>query len=153
MWTMPPLPATINGIEIRVEEMTDELGRAVTLHSYPRVDLADIEDNGATPTTFRITGFVFGPNWLGDADLLKDNCRWGGEDVLVHPLCGTFRGKVTGVRVIHRDVEHDMARVSIDFVEGRVATQAFTSFTSPSSAAAAVRVAGDEATAALAAWP
>lgn len=144
------LDASLNGVGIIVQEIRDDIGRAVVEHAYPDRDGADLEDTGGEPRRISITGYVAGPTWWLDLQALEDAMNAGGTDTLVHPQYGTRTGKIRQISISHRDEEHNLARLQVQFVEGTVRQFSFATGTSVASAAAAVRNAGAAVTAAAA---
>jgi prophage DNA circulation protein len=152
MWTTPPLPCTLAGIVIMVESIENTYNQALIEHVYPDRDGADLEPVGADANRLSVTGYVTGPTWLWDLEVLVAAIQEPGAHVFVHPQLGTLTGRVRMLAVTHRDEEHDLARIRLDFVEGRlVDTLSFAAGSSIAASAAAVRTAAAAVTAAYAA--
>lgn len=150
-WAVIPLGCTLNGVAILVEEISDDVAVALVEHSYPYRDGADLEHVGAEPRRISITGIVRGPLWLEDLEILKSGIEDGTADTLVHPQFGTLFGKTRRLSIIHRDVEHSMARIRVEFVRGQFQSFSFAAGTSTTSAAASVDAAAASVTSAAAA--
>lgn len=149
-WTIPPLTCTLNSYTITIEQADDEFARALVEHVYPDRDGADLEDCGADSQRVTLTGHVSGPLWLSTLDGLKASLSLLSIHTLVHPQFGTLTGRVRRLSVTHRDDEHDLARLRIEFVAGTVQEWSFEVSASILSAAAAVENAAAAVTAAAA---
>lgn len=149
-WAVPPLPASLNAIDITVTEVTDELSRGVVEHLYPGRDGADLEDVGQEPRRLQITATVQGPTWLMVLEQLQASVETPYPDLFAHPQFGVLVGKVRRLSITHRDTVHSQAQLRIEFVEGRVKPAAFEVSVTIASAAAGVRTAAAAVTSALA---
>lgn len=150
-WKRAPLPCTLNGIVIHVDEVSDQEAASLAMHHYPHSDGADIEHLGADASQIAIMGSVSGSSWVEDIDALRTIVATSTPATFVHPQRGTLTGFLRQLRITARESEHDIARLQIEFVVQRPTPAAFAPVTTTTSAAAAVRTAGASATAAAAA--
>ena len=150
-WTRPPMPVTLNGVEFTVETASDEFGRSLIEHAYPDRDGADLQDTGAEPQRVNLQGFIKGPTWLEDLELMKLTLSLSQIHTLTHPQWGTLQGRTKRLGIDHREDEHDMARIRLEFVVGTVQVWAFGVTSTIATAAAAVNTAASAVTAAAAA--
>jgi prophage DNA circulation protein len=150
-WTTPPLLASLNNVPFEVETADDGHGRALVEHLYPGRDVPDLQDTGAEPQRIRLEGFIMGEGWLGQVRRLRAEVDRPGLQTLVHPQWGRQQGRVRSLDVRHVHDEHDFARITLEFIVGRVQGFAFEIGASPTAAAAAVESAAADVAAALAA--
>lgn len=155
-WASPPLPVIVNGIALfdgpHAETVEDTITSGLVEHAYPGRDGADLEPVGLEARRVTISGVIKGATWLSDLAVLTAAVSAGGSHTLVHPQRGLLTGRIRSLSVTHRDEEHSLARVRIEFVEGRLVSQlAFLPAASLAASAAAVRSAASAASAAAAA--
>lgn len=151
-WTRAPLPCTLNGIRVIVDSAEDTFTEGLVEHTYPDRNGADLEPVGSEARRLALTAFVTGPLWLEDLETLIASIQFPGAHTLVHPQFGTMTGRVRVLTITHRDEEHDLARLRIEFVEGRLIDGlSFANAATLASAAASVRTSCAAITAATAA--
>lgn len=150
-WLSPPIPLMIGDVQVTCETISDEIAHSVARHSYPGRDGADLERMGAEAVQTRITGALYGADWLVRLAALELYCSRGTEVAMQHPFRGLMNGAVTSLTPVHDADEHNKVRLDITFVQGQTVRQAFTAAVTATSAAAAVRAAAAEAEAARAA--
>lgn len=152
-WRRPPLRASLGGTEFECENIEDTTSRALVVHAYPDQDEADLEDCGGEPDSFRVAGFVSGPDMVMTVEYLRASVRGAGRVAFVHPFVGVQYGRVREFTTRRSAEQLDYASISFTFVVGQVRSHVFavSATSSPGAAASAVKSATSAATAALAA--
>lgn len=151
-WSRPPFEARLGDVPIVVTSSRDIVARALVLHAYPDRDGADLEDAGGEPLEVSLEGYVSGVAWYARLILLQSELRRTGVlHELVHPQHGTLFGRVRRLEISHRDEEHDLARLTLDFVEGTLAEFSYELGGSVAASAASIESAAADVLAALAA--
>lgn len=153
---VPPFPTSYRGVVFELARVTDQTGRLLIEHSYPRRDGVDFEDMGGEAGRYRIEGFVNGLGWADQLRALKaaiETAPLSGTATFIHPFWGPRTGLAKDLQVVHRAEVVDHARFSFSFVEGSSAPRVFSSSSSLASASAAATAAASGVTTAAAGLP
>ncbi|UGY13737.1 DNA circularization N-terminal domain-containing protein [Bradyrhizobium septentrionale] len=78
--------AAFRGAIFYVESGARSSGRRVVVHTYPKRNDPYSEDMGRTPLSFHVTGFLIGPNYLDDRDILIASLEADGPGTLQMPF-------------------------------------------------------------------
>ncbi|WP_238322018.1 DNA circularization N-terminal domain-containing protein [Komagataeibacter europaeus] len=70
-------------------------GRNFQIHRYPFRDQPWAEDLGRAPRSYRIRGFLIGPECLVQRDLLVMAAEAQGPGTLIHPTVGALQAALT----------------------------------------------------------
>ena len=87
-WRNALLPASLGDAGFHVEAGGKSGGRRISVHEYPKADTPNTEDMGRKARRWSITGYVIGPLYLDDRDVLIAVCEAEGPFTLVHPSLG-----------------------------------------------------------------
>ncbi|MCL2790126.1 MAG: DNA circularization N-terminal domain-containing protein [Desulfobulbus sp.] len=124
---MPDLyPAQIDGIELAIETLDDEITKAITKHEYPHRDGALLEDMGQHARTVKIKCHFWDDTYEAHQDLL-DHLDQMETIELVHPKYGPMRGSIESVAVHHDDSERHAA-IDLTFTQGLIEDTDDTAF-------------------------
>ena len=82
--------ASFREVEFHVYGADATYGRRQADHEYPQREKGYTEDLGKRLRRFPLQGFVYGRNWLTQAQRLIEACEKPGPGLLVHPWLGTF---------------------------------------------------------------
>jgi prophage DNA circulation protein len=111
-------PASFRGIPFHAEDTEAGTGRRVVVHEFPLSDDAQTEDLGRKSREISITGYVIGPSFADDRDLLlaalEDNAKPG---TLVLPGGQEFAARCTSVRTTQSAEGLNLIRFAMTFVE------------------------------------
>ena len=83
-------PALYKGVKFLIQNHTMTAGRKTVTHEFPNSDVRVVEDLGALPDSFSITGITTGGNYKNDRDNLIAALNSAGPGQLVHPFFGTL---------------------------------------------------------------
>ncbi|MGY6214991.1 DNA circularization protein [Methylolobus aquaticus] len=86
-----PLPCAFRGVPFYAVVTTNNFGRRVAPHQFPKYDVPYMEDMGRRAREFGITGFVIGPTWESARNDLITACEMPGLGTLQHPDYGAFQ--------------------------------------------------------------
>jgi prophage DNA circulation protein len=143
-WRDQLQPASFRDAPFFVDTADTAGGRKTVVHEYPFRDEAFAEDLGRRARSFRIDGYVLGPDYFSARDALSAALETKGPGTLIHPYHGRRNVSIVGPFGLRESKdEGGLARFSMEFVE--TASEAF----SPSSAIAAPAAASKSADAAL----
>lgn len=84
-WRLRLQPASFNGVRFHVEVQNRGSGRRVAMHEFPKKDVPYAEDMGRRFRTFSVMGYVVGPNYEFQRDLLIDQLELETNGILVLP--------------------------------------------------------------------
>lgn len=82
------LVASFNGAVFLISNSSTRGGRKDALHEYPNSDRQRVEDLGLRPRSYKITGFITGPDYIAKRDRLLEALESGVTGVLSHPFYG-----------------------------------------------------------------
>lgn len=117
-WKDKYRPAKFGKAGFKVESHDSDVGgRRVKTHEFPQREDHFTEDLGAKVKTYNFDAYVIGRDYMGERDLLIDECNKRGARTLVHPYLGTFKVVCTGCRLRESSAEGGMARLSLSFVD------------------------------------
>lgn len=89
-WRAALLPASFGGVEFHVEVGAQAGGRRNAGHEFAKRDTPYTEDMGRKARHWPITGYIIGPDYLGNRDDLIAACEAEGPSTLVHPSLGSM---------------------------------------------------------------
>ncbi len=108
--------ATLNGIKLEMETISDSFDKALARHHIPFSDRTLIQDMGLRERRIRLRCYFWADTYEAHKELLQ--MLWGRQDFeLDHPEYGLINGKVGRVHVRHDDKEQT-AEIDLDFVAG-----------------------------------
>jgi prophage DNA circulation protein len=122
-WRSKLRPASFRGVEFHVEEAESSFGRRFRIREYVKSDKIFVQDLGAAPDEFELTGYIIQNadndyDYFDQRDLLIRALKTKGPGQLVHP----FLGELT-VSVIERPTltesfsEGGIARFTMRFAQ------------------------------------
>jgi prophage DNA circulation protein len=85
-WRKAFRPAWFRGAFFHVDTDARAGGRRVALHQYPKRNLPYAEDMGRTAFAITVQGYLIGPNYLDDMDILIGCLEDDGPGLLSLPL-------------------------------------------------------------------
>jgi len=85
-WRRRYQQAWFRGATFHVETDTRASGRRVALHKYPKRNVPYAEDMGRAAIVFSVQGYLIGPNYLDDKDILIGCLEQDGPGVLRLPM-------------------------------------------------------------------
>ncbi len=109
--------ASFRGIPFAVRESGGDPGRKIALHDYPFRDTVWPEDIGRKRRTYRIRGFVTGPLYLTQRDLLVAAAEQNGPGLFVHPTIGIIQASVMRFGWTEPDGTTGVVELEWEFVE------------------------------------
>jgi prophage DNA circulation protein len=108
---------TWGGIEIHIEQSTDDYSRRIVDYQIPYRDGAELEDLGRQPRPSSFRAIFFGEDYLPRlVDFLQEVDK-GKTQTLRHPLLGQWEAKCTRAVVDHSHERRDFAAVDLEFLE------------------------------------
>ncbi len=107
--------AVINGIELKIETISDEFPKAIIKHEYPHVNGAELEDMGQSAHTINFRCFFDNHNYEEHLDLI-DLLEETDLLELDHPRYGLMQGKIERTSIRHDD-RIRLAEIDLTFVE------------------------------------
>ena len=109
--------ATLNGIKLDLETISDSFDKALAEHHIPFTDRTLIQDMGLKARRIRLRCYFWADTYQTHKDLLQ--LLWDKQDFeLNHPEYGLLRGKIDNVHVRHDHMER-VAEIDIDFISGQ----------------------------------
>lgn len=110
------MPATLNGIALDLETISDSFDKALAEHHIPFSDMTLVQDMGLKARRIRFRCYFWSDTYETHKDLLR--LLWGKQDFeLNHPEYGLLNGKVANINVRHDD-RQQVAEIDIDFIVG-----------------------------------
>lgn len=135
-WRDNLLPATLDGIEIFYEEVSNAIGRRGAVHEFVRRDDPFPEDMGRLARRYQIKAFVLGENYAIARDDLIEALEADAEHTFVHPYRGELTVRVIGeVRYVERPDKGRCCEFDLKFVESGLAFPLTAIATAPKIAA------------------
>lgn len=117
-WRDQLQPASFRGVEFHAVQRSGTFGRRNQVHEYPFRDLPYVEDLGRMARSFRISGFLIGPDCLRQRDALIAAIEQPGPGKLVHPTHGEMNVSVVGGVVLDEsDLEAGAVRITFNVTE------------------------------------
>lgn len=120
---MPDLyPAQLDGFDLDIESINDEIESAIVRHEYPYRNGALLEDMGQKARSVRIRCYFWDNGDHQTYDTHTELLAYlEGMEIgeLIHPQYGPMRGCVESIHVQHDDRERT-AEVDITFVQGLI---------------------------------
>jgi prophage DNA circulation protein len=108
--------ASFRGAPFFVEVSDRTGGRRTVVHEFPQRDDPYVEDLGRLPRTFRLEGYVVGPDYLAQRDALLAALEdEAGPGELVHPYYGTVRAVCTSLVTRETRADGGHAVFQLDF--------------------------------------
>ena len=89
------------------------------MHEYPFRDSPWVEDLGRASRVFRVRGFVTGPLFLTQFDLLVNAIEQKGPGTLIHPTRGLIQASVVRFEWREPDGYSGVIELDIDFIEAK----------------------------------
>jgi prophage DNA circulation protein len=108
-------PALYKGVSFLLQSHTLTAGRKTVTHEFPNSDYRVVEDLGALPDKFTITGITTGGNYMQVRDNLIAALNSQGPGQLVHPFYGTIMVTATTYTVQESTVQLNAAIFSMNF--------------------------------------
>lgn len=108
-------PALYKGVSFLLQSHTLTAGRKTVTHEFPNSDYRVVEDLGALPDKFTITGLTTGGNYIQARDNLIAALNSQGPGQLVHPYYGTVMVTATTYTVQESTRELNVAIFSMNF--------------------------------------
>lgn len=112
--------ASFRGVPFFVETASREGGRRLVRHEFPLRPDPQFEDLGRKARTYKLDGYVIGPEYLKQkgelVDALEDKDE-AGPGTLIHPYYGELQALCTKYTIQERRDDGGMASVSIEFEE------------------------------------
>ena len=125
-WKLNLQPASYNGVGFFVNVGSRVGGRRIINHEYPKRDTPYAEDMGRKSRRFTVTGYVIGPNYTDDRDVLISELELEGPGTLVLPTglerVGTSRVTIENFGVTERVERGGEAVFEMSFMEAGVNT-------------------------------
>ena len=84
-WKLQLVPAGFRGVPFKVDVSTRSSGRRIVLHEFPKRDIPLAEDMGRAAHRFSVTGYVIGPDYKVQRDLLIMALEFEGPGPLLLP--------------------------------------------------------------------
>lgn len=119
-WRAKYQHAWFRGASFFVETDTRAGGRRVALHQYPKRNVPYAEDMGRTANAFQIQGYLIGPNYLDDKDILIAALEKDGPGALHLPLpyqMGDVTVMVQGYSITESREKGGYCAIDMTFVE------------------------------------
>ena len=117
-WKNHLLPASYKGCGFEVIKETLNREKPLSIHNYPYVDGAHIEDMGNGERKEHMEIIVYGNNYERELQKLLKVLDERGSGELVHPVYGSMPNmQVKSWEAAHNEEEVDCCRVTVDFVE------------------------------------
>lgn len=108
--------ATLNGINLDLETISDSFDKAIVRHHIPFSDRTLIQDMGLKARRIRLRCYFWSDTYDTHKDVLK--LLWGQQSFeLNHPKYGLLQGAVDDIHVRHDDRDRT-AEIDIDFIVG-----------------------------------
>lgn len=85
VWRLNLQPASFNGVTFHVEMQTRNGGRRIALHQFPKRDIPYSEDMGRQARAFMVHGYVVGPDFETQRDLLIEQLELETNGQLILP--------------------------------------------------------------------
>lgn len=115
-WQEGYLQASFRGAQFHVRTATSKGGRRTVDHVYPRSDVVERDNLGASPRDFSLDAYVIGPRYFEDRDKFERALEQGGIGLLVHPYRGSLNVKVLGDwTAVETSEEGGMVRYTLTF--------------------------------------
>lgn len=114
---MTRLQASFKGVQFYVQASDASGGRRTVTHEYPQRDEPFTEDLGRAARRYRFEAFVLGPDFIDQAERLRDALESPGAGTLVHPEFGEVQVVAVGGATVSFSQSNRMARFSLEFVE------------------------------------
>ncbi|MBY4641569.1 DNA circularization N-terminal domain-containing protein [Gluconacetobacter entanii] len=111
------LQGSFRGVPFVVVGSGGSNGRNFQIHRYPFRDQVWAEDLGRTPRSYRIRGFLIGPECLAQRDLLVMAAETQGPGTLVHPTVGAMQAALTRFDWYERDGVMGIVDIEMELVE------------------------------------
>ena len=112
-------PALYKGVRFLIQSHTLTAGRKTVTHEFPNSDIRVVEDLGALPDTFVITGITTGGNYKNDRDNLIAALNSPGPGLLVHPFFGTLEVSATTYTLNESTTQLNVAMFSMNFQQSQ----------------------------------
>lgn len=84
-WRLNLQPASYNGATFHVEVQTRAGGRRIAMHEFPKRDTPYAEDMGRRARGFVVTGYIVGPNYETNRDILIEQLELEVNGQLILP--------------------------------------------------------------------
>lgn len=110
-------PASFRGAGFFVDGSRGDGGRRGPLHEYPLRDTPFFEDLGRRARSWRINGYVLGPDYTAGRDRLIAACEAVGPGTLVLPVYGSHRVVCRDISWSEAREEGGICRFTFTFVE------------------------------------
>ena len=94
-------------------------GRKTAVHEYPFRDSPWVEDLGRANRVFRVRGFITGPAFLAQFDLLYNAVEQQGPGLLIHPTRGVIQASVVDFDWREPDGYSGVIEVDLAFIEAK----------------------------------
>jgi prophage DNA circulation protein len=117
IWRLQLLPASFRGALFHVENNSRQAGRRVVLHEFPKRDIPYAEDMGRKARAFPVAGYVIGPFYKFQRDLLVAALETEGAGLLVLPTLGQWLVQPREYSVRESRNQGGMAEFDMQFVE------------------------------------
>jgi prophage DNA circulation protein len=85
LWRAMLVPAMFRGAPFHVDANARSSGRRIVLHEFPKRDVPYAEDMGRKARTFPVTGYVIGPSYVIQRELLEAALEAEGPGLLILP--------------------------------------------------------------------
>lgn len=113
------LQASFRGVPFAVVGSGGGNGRNFQIHRYPFRDQVWAEDLGRAPRSYRIRGFLIGPECLAQRDLLVMAAEAQGVGTLIHPTVGAKQCALMRFDWYERDGVMGIVDIEMELVESR----------------------------------
>ena len=108
--------ATLNGINLDIQTISDSFDKALSERHIPFSDRTLLQDMGLKARRIRLRCYFWAETYDTHRQLLQ--LLWDKQNFeLRHPQYGLLRGKVDNIHVRHDDMDQ-VAEIDIDFIEG-----------------------------------
>jgi prophage DNA circulation protein len=85
LWRAMLVPALFRGAPFHVDANARSSGRRLVVHEFPKRDVPYAEDMGRKARTFPVTGYVIGPTYVIQRELLELALEAEGPGLLILP--------------------------------------------------------------------
>ena len=113
------LEGSWRGIIFQVDDASGTRGRRGEGTEYPYQDDPDFDDLGRAKRDHSVIGFLLGPGWEAQRDLLIEAVEQEGSGVLVHPWYGTLTCRCLSMSESHSSSELGVFRFTLELLQVR----------------------------------
>lgn len=124
-WADNLLEASFRGVVFDCEITDDDMSRAISQHSYPYANGAEIEDLGADANAVSINAIFFGDDYEARLKAFLEVLNQPGVGDLVHPVFGTLSVQYVNAKIHHEANNVDECTLALRFIQNSISPKFF----------------------------